>query len=51
MVEAICTPLDLTEAELTAPAPDVLTNPWRGSELAPVQAHWSNPMKEAKPLI
>jgi hypothetical protein len=31
---------------LTVPPPEGLTDPWRGSKEARVQAHWSNPMKE-----
>jgi hypothetical protein len=35
------------KAYLTAPPPEGFRDPWRGSTMAKVTPHWSNPMKEA----
>jgi hypothetical protein len=36
--------------ELVVPPPaDGKGDPWKGSELARITPHWSNPMKETKP--
>jgi hypothetical protein len=47
-VDGIYCPVCNRKVYLTVPPPKGLTDPWRGSTLARVQAHWSKPMKESK---
>ncbi len=47
--DGIYCPVCNRKVRLTVPPPKGLTDPLRGSELARVQAHWANPMRETRP--